>query len=155
MYWRKATYFGYVACLLAYTGCARLSAADIAVSRVSDMSFGQIVSSTFGGTITISTAGVRTPNGIAVVASSSSSQAVFQVTGDPNTSYAIVLPSSVPLSGSGTDMTLDSFLSNPTDTGVLDGSGVQIVYVGATLHISASQHPGAYNGTVDLSVAYE
>lgn len=152
---RKATYIGYVACLLALIPCARPSAAEISISRVSDMSFGQIVSGTFGGTVTVSTTGIRTASGIAVVASSSSSQAVFLVTGTNNTSYAVVLPASVALSGSGPDMTVDTFTSNPADSGLLDGTGSQTVYVGATLHVSANQQPGPYSGTVDVSVAYE
>ena len=154
MYWRNATYIGYVASLLALTACGRLCAAQIAISHTSDMSFGQVVSSTFGGTVSISTAGIRTASGIAVVPSSSSSRAVFEVTGDNNTTYAITLPSSVALSGSGPDMTLDTFVSNPSDTGLLNGVGAQTLYVGATLHVSANQQAGAYNGTMDVSVAY-
>jgi len=154
MHSRKATYFGYVACLLTLAICARVSAAEIAISRTSDMSFGQVVTNIFGGTVSISTTGVRTPSGVAVVASSSSSPAVFRVTGDPSTSYAIIR-ASIALSGTGQDMTLDTFVSNPPDSGLLDGSGEQTIYVGATLHVGPNQQPGEYSGIVDVSVAYE
>ena len=152
---RKATYLTYAVSVLAILGCARLCAAEIAISRTSDMSFGEIVSNTFGGTVSISTGGARTTAGIAVIASSSCSPAAFLVTGDSSTSYAIILPLSVSLTGVGLDMTLDAFVSDPSESGVLDGAGSQTVYVGATLHVRPNQQAGAYNGLVDVSVAYE
>lgn len=151
----KATYNCCAAFLLAIIVCCPACALGISISRTADISFGQLISGTFGGTVSISPAGLRTAVGVAVVPSSGSSQAVFQVTGDANVSYAIVLPTSVLLSGSGADMTLDTFMSSPSDTGMLDAIGAQTLYVGATLHVNASQQAGGYEGTIDVSVAYE
>jgi hypothetical protein len=52
-------------------------------------------------------------------------------------------------------MTIDSLVTDPEDPGVLDGAGREIVHVGATLHVGASQRPGAYGGSFDITVDYQ
>jgi hypothetical protein len=143
------------------TGTAGGAAAAEIVSALSisnniGLQFGQIVPSIVIGTVTISTAGVRSSlggvtlgNGLVPAASS------FAVTGAPSNTYAITLPTSITLTAAaGAPMTVDTFVSAPTVAGTLDVTGAQTLLVGATLHVGVSQVANPYSGTFNVTVAY-
>ena len=134
----------------------------IAIVKAADMSFGKFARGA-GGTVTVSTSGVRTVSG--VIASSNGSTptaARFNVTGEASATYAITHSGATDLSN-GTDlMALTKFSEltaggatsgNPT-TGALDGTGAQSIYVGGTLTVAANQPVGTYTGTVTVAVEY-
>jgi len=50
-------------------------------------------------------------------------------------------------------MTVGSFVSNPSGTGILT-SGAQTLLVGATLTAASAQTPGSYNGSFNVTVDY-
>lgn len=137
----------------------------ISISSNQDLLFGQIVSDTVGGAVTIGNDGTRTSTEPVLLSQSGSlystvQQAVFAITGEPGYVYTITLPSSaVTLSGTGSTpptMTVDTFTSNPTSTGTLDATlGTSTLNVGATLHVGANQTPGLYSGTFSVTVAYQ
>ncbi len=130
----------------------------IAITNTAGLNFGQIAPSGTAGTVTISTAGVRSSlggvtlgNQVAVAASS------FDITGAPNNTYSITLPadSTVTLtSGASPAMAVDSFISDPLTTGTLNGSGAETLLVGATLSVGVNQPNGTYTGTFNVTVAY-
>ncbi len=82
------------------------------------------------------------------------SAASFEVKGLRNTPFTIILPAIVTLNSGADSMTLDSFTSNPSGSGILGSSGKLSVTVGATLHVGVNQPAGNYTGIFDVIVNY-
>jgi hypothetical protein len=144
---------------IAATATATVSADIISTINVgarNGLIFGDISSSSVAGTVILSTSGNRTTTGGATVNSSSSgSPATFDVSGDANASFSITLPVSITLSdGSSNNMIVDNFTSSPSPAGVLDSSGKQSLFVGATLNVSSNQPFGSYSGLMSVTVDY-
>lgn len=127
----------------------------IAIAKTADLAFGSFSAAT-AGTVAIATDGTRTATGGVLLSSQTAGgAAAFNVTGQDTATYAITLPtdSTVTLSGPGTAMAVDSFVSNPSGTGTLGATG-QAVNVGATLTVGPAQAEGAYTGTFNVAVEY-
>ncbi|MCV2369270.1 DUF4402 domain-containing protein [Roseateles oligotrophus] len=131
----------------------------IAITKTSNLVFGNYAVGATGGSVSLSTADVVSVNSgtISQPASNKGSPAaaVFAVSGEGSFTYAITLPSdgTVSLTGAGAPMPVTGFTSNPATTGTLS-SGTQNVKVGATLNLGSAQAPGAYTGTFAVTVAY-
>ena len=127
------------------TATARIMTA-LSITKNVDMNFGYLGSSTTSGTVTLSPVGSRTESGgVSLFPGGTVSAASFSVAGDPNTSYAITLPSGDhTISSGGNNMTVNAFTSSPSGTGLLDGSGNQTLTVGETLNVDANQANGIY-----------
>lgn len=135
----------------------------ITIVKGTDMVFGNVAVLGTLGTVVLaptSAAGRSTTGGVTIAAAnggSSPTAAKFTVSGQGNYAYTITLPSSASLTGPGTAMTVNAFTSSiGTDLtlGALTG-GTQIVYVGATLNVAATQTEGAYTTTTfPVTVAY-
>ena len=127
----------------------------IAIEKDVDMNFGNIaVSPTLGGTVVLPTSGSRTKTGGVTlpVVTGTVSAASFTVTGEGNSTYSITLPSSaITLTGPSGTMTVENFVSTPSNTGTLN-SGTQEVKVGATLNVGAAQAAGTYTNESGLFV---
>jgi len=138
---------------------ARPAGAVIAIDLAAnaDLGFGQIVATTTAGTVTVLPQGGRTSSGGVVLGNGfAASAAAFSVHGQPNAAYSITLPSSCVLSGGGSSMTADSFVSNPPGGQNLVGAaGTASFTAGATLHVSANQRSAAYSGTYAITVSYD
>jgi hypothetical protein len=128
----------------------------ISIEKVSDMNFGNVaVQASTGGTVELTPAGSRTPvGGVTLPAITGTvSAASFTVSGTPNYTYAITLPSSVTITNSSSNtMTVDVFTSNPSTTGLLSNAGSQTLNVGATLNVSAAQPAGVYTSITPFTV---
>jgi hypothetical protein len=130
--------------------------ADLGIAAGSSLVFGQIVATGVVGTVTVTPGGSREVSGGALLGNGLMvAPATFTVTGEPNTAYSITLPDSAVLSSSSEEMTADTFRSLPSDTGTIGPGGSQVVSLGATLHVGASQRPAHYSGTFSVTVAYE
>ena len=119
-------------------------AVEISVTSLTGLNFGQVTQ----GDI----AKVIAPSNI-----NTGENASFSVTGDANTVYNINLPTSISISNGASNLTINNFTSNPpfTNGGLLDVSGKETVYIGATLQsIPINLQPGAYNGTFLIDVSY-
>lgn len=130
----------------------------ISISKTADLDFGDIVTGGTTGTVVL-TAGAspsRTSTGGTTLANSVTvGDAVFTVSGQAASTYAITLPSSpVTLTSGGNTMTVDTFTSSPTPTGTLSGGGTETLYVGATLNVGANQASGTYTGNFSVTVTY-
>ena len=127
----------------------------IAIEKDVDLNFGNIaVSPTLGGTVVLPTSGSRTKTGGVTlpVVTGTVSAASFTVTGEGNSTYSITLPSSaITLTGPSGTMTVENFVSTPSNTGTLN-SGTQEVKVGATLNVGAAQAAGTYTNESGLFV---
>jgi len=121
-----------------------------------DMVFGDIASSNAPGAVILSPSGTRlTVGGTFISSTVSSGPAVFDVVGRPNAVYAITLPVSVVLSGaSGNSMVVDSFTSQPANTGLTDTGGQQNLFVGGRLNVNSNQAIGAYSGIMTVTIVY-
>lgn len=131
--------------------------AQTSVTPLDELAFGT-VAAVNGGTVTIGPNGSRSVEGlIDVAAAPGGGVATFDVQGSPSTAYAISFVSSVTLhrSTGPETMTIDDFVTDPEGAGLLDGTGHQIVSVGATLHVAAAQRPGTYSGSFDIIIDYQ
>lgn len=130
--------------------------AAISIDNTEDLNFGEVVTSSGSGTVTVSPAGVRTASGVTLGSDAAVSAASFSVTGGAGYTYDITLPSSsVTLSDNGNTMSVDNFISDPSGSGTLSSGGTQTLNVGATLTVGENQAPGSYSGSFVVTVAYD
>ncbi len=153
---------------------------DLSISCTQDLLFGNIQAGTTAGTVTITPAGVKSATGgaSAYATTGNIAAAGFHVVGDANSMFTVALPANGACSLAATTNTNDGHYqetgasmnvvnftfntSNPVD--LTQGDGQHIVYfgalgdadltVGATLNVNASQLPGYYQGSFNVSVVY-
>ena len=128
----------------------------ITVRTINGLIFGDISSGAEAGTLALSPGGVRTTTGgVTVNRAIAGSPAAFDVQGDPNATYSITFPAAVIMSnGTPNTMVIDKFTSSPETTGVIDASGQQTLFVGATLNVNSNQSFGTYSGELTVTVDY-
>ena len=142
----------------ATASCSANITTPISIVKTVDMSFGNIaVSATAGGTAILTPAGTRSTSGAGGVVLPANTgmvaAAIFTVSGQPNFTYAITLPSSCTLSdGASHSMNVNAFNSLPSYTGTLGTSGSQTIRVGASLNIPAGQAPDIYTNATAIPV---
>jgi len=127
--------------------------APITITKTADLNFGNVSSGTGAGTVTLSTAGVRTGTAAAPTVGTVSA-AAFDITGEDGASFAVTLPAGpyAIITGDGTgtqSINITDFVSNATAT-LADGE--QTISVGATLNLVANQTPGVYTGAAPFTV---
>lgn len=132
----------------------------IVLSKTSDLAFGTIVRPTTGsGTVTIATAdGARTSTGSVALLTSTTSRAVYGVTGEGGQSFSVTVPATMNMTRSGGSEVLAVTLTNTGTTGTLSGalgaSGTATVGVGGAITVANTTVSGAYTGTFNVVVAY-
>jgi DNA-binding NarL/FixJ family response regulator len=139
----------------------------LSISETYPMHFGTIgVSEEAGGTVVISTAGVRSATGGVTLSGLAPlySLATFTVTGEPLYTYAITLPETITITNTDNIATMEiekllakstSGTESNTATGTLmAGDGMESFTIGGTLTVPAGQLAGVYSGTFDVTVAY-
>ncbi len=128
----------------------------IGITNTANMNFGNVAVSTAPGTVVLATDGSRTVTGGCTLpaVTGSPAAAAFTVTGAANYTYAITLPAAATTldDGAGHQMTVDTWVSNPSGTGTLSAGGSQALTVGATLNVAGSQAAGTYNSTAPFTV---
>jgi len=119
-----------------------------------------------GGTCVVTTAGIRSATaGVTLSALAPLfSLATYTVTGEPDYTYAITLPSTITVTHTNTinTMTIGTLLAKSTSgteshtaTGTLASIvGTESFTVGGTLTVTAGQLAGVYAGTFNVTVAY-
>jgi len=130
--------------------------APISIIKAVDMSFGNVAVGASAGSVVLTPDGHRTQTGGLSLPgiTGTVSAASFDVTGAPNFTFYITLPSTPLLVTNGSNnMTVDMFASNPDITGVLNANGTQTVKVGATLNVGALQPVGHYTSADPFAVA--
>ena len=127
------------------------AAGKISISATQNLSFGKLAAGT-GGTVVVDPAGVRTKTGnVTLLSSGPATASQFSITGSPNGTYGITLPTSATMTSGAFSMTVDTFVSIPAGTGTVT-SVASILTVGATLHAASSQQAGGYSGTFTVTV---
>jgi hypothetical protein len=130
--------------------------APLTITRTVHMNFGIMGQGANPGDVDLSPASVRThgaiPGDVQFIPGhlGTITAASFDITGTAGFLYDITLPPTattlqqqLPAVG-GVDMTVDTWVSNPSGQGTLDGTGNDVLTVGATLHVGASQAAGVY-----------
>jgi len=128
------------------------------ITKTADLNFGTFYCVSGACSVTISPLGVRTKTGNVVFLDQSAvySAAQFIVSDITDRTYSInALPASISLSGPGTSMIADTFVSNPTVAtgGTLTG-GTQTINVGATINLSGPQASGIYTSIFSITVEH-
>ncbi|MEZ7500541.1 DUF4402 domain-containing protein [Flavobacterium sp. Arc3] len=128
----------------------------VSILKNTDMNFGTISVSSRAGSVVLSTSGSRTSSGgiFLPAFTGTVSAAQFIVSGEPNYTYAITLPTDFLLYESGVgpaSMIVNAFTSIPSATGSLT-AGTETVFVGATVNAGASQTAGSYTNAAGLEV---
>jgi hypothetical protein len=133
-------------------------------------SFGKFARGTTTGSVTVTSAGVRSANGgpILVPTGPAVTPATFDIGGEASTTFSVAVTSDVNLahSSGGAGATLNLALTaldwtvssegatvNPV-TGTLTALGAGTISVGGTLAVNAAQIPGVYTGNVTATVLY-
>jgi hypothetical protein len=131
--------------------------APIAITKSADLVLGSFASGANGGTVTLSTLGVRGKTGdVTLFSSTGVAAAKFDVTGEGGLTYSIVLTPTALTRNSGTE-TMSFAPQSDITSGTLAGtgaSGAQSFFVGGELSVAAGQAPGTYAGSVTATVAY-
>lgn len=126
----------------------------ITIAKVADMSFGNLVANSSGGTVVLSTGGVVTSTSIQIPAVTGTvTAAQFTIGGQDGYAYTLTLPSTYEIKtgdgGATETMELSTFTS--TATNILTG-GTETVKIGATLTLVANQSAGSYTGATAMQV---
>jgi hypothetical protein len=135
--------------------------APLAVSAVNDLVFGSFAPGV-GGSVTVSTSGVRTNVGAILMTGAVPAAARFDIVGEAATTYSITHSGSTTLTSGVNSMALTKFsdltASNATSgdatAGMLGAGGTQSLFVGGTLTVAAAQAIGTYTGTVVVTVEH-
>lgn len=140
----------------AYATTTAILVTPISISKTTDMHFGTVASSSTAGTVVLDFADGRTVTGGASLPTGSTLQktAVFAVTGEGTSGFAITIPSSpITLTGSvsGT-MTVGSFVCDAGASSTL-ASGAKTLKVKAILDVPANTVAGIYSNALANSSA--
>lgn len=125
----------------------------LTLTKTVDLNFGKF-SVSAAGTVVVSPAGARTQTGGCTLLGGTVAAASFNVTGTNNAQYVITLPVSSTITLGATNITLNTFVSNPATPGTLSAAGAQTFTVGATLNALGTEGVGVYTGTFNVSVNY-
>ena len=142
--------------------------APIAIASTANLAFGKFAAGTAGGTIKVDTDGAITvtggPTGVIKATGSTGTAAQFNVTGQALNTYSIAHTGTAVLTNTTGNETMAlakvSALTAATGTttevssGTLSAGGAETIFVGGTLTVGAAQVPGAYAGTVIVTVEY-
>lgn len=129
--------------------------APITLTAGTNLHFG--VAYNTGGTVIISTAGVRSGTCAVSAAAPVHSAGTFTVTGERELTYLTTVPAgTITISNGGSTMNVTTFTHNATGTipGVAPGTGSETFSVGATLTVGVGQASGTYTGTYPVTVQY-
>lgn len=128
----------------------------ITLTKSTELEFGKLAVGQNGGTVTISTNGVREKSGDIALVSSTYNKAAIQIDGEAGMPITISMNSSVTLSdGNGHDLSLALAASQLIGELIfLDETGILPVNVGGTVTIPSGSPVGEYTGTVNFSVVY-
>jgi len=129
---------------------------SISSSTLLNLNFGEFTAGPVAGTVILTPSGTRSSSGgVSLSPAGISNPAMFSVTGNPNATYTITLPSSLLINDNfGNSMTVSNFGSLPANNGQLSAAGQAIVSVGGTLNVPPNQPMGGYNSIMVVTLNY-
>lgn len=135
----------------------------IAITKVTDLSFGNFAAAATPGTVTLSPNNAIAFTGGIVAAGGTPAAARFNVTGTGTMGYSIAFTgSTTSLSSGGNSMpftrisdTSASAITSGDVTGGTLSAGAQSIFVGGQLAVAANQPAGTYTGNIIAIVEYQ
>jgi hypothetical protein len=125
----------------------------ISIAKTTDMNFGTIAASATLGTVVLDTANARSITGGASLHGGTPTAAVFTVTGQASTGFAITIPTTnITLTDGATHNLILNGLVTLGASSTLDATGSKAIKVGATLNLPANAVAGTYTNASDLFV---
>lgn len=124
------------------------------MTATANLAFGSFMTTDIG-LINITPGGNQSYSGALTLIGGTVSPGVFDISGCANYAYSIVLPTSATLSSTTSSMTVNTFQTSPTGSGVLDASGAATLKLGATLHVGNPQPKGTYSGTFIVEIVVQ
>jgi len=126
--------------------------------KADDLEFGAILPGTVAGNVVInentcarSATGGATPVGAAFRCAQFAGEAQVGIAENVSISATTI---TLNRSGGGASMTATLAVRGGTGTRLFPGTGVQLFFVGGTLHVGANQAAGSYAGTFSMTVNY-
>lgn len=128
----------------------------IAIANSVPLNFGTIGAVATASTVILAADDSRTTTGGATLftVGAPAKAGVFGITGTPNATFAITLPSTVSITGLGTPMNITNWVSDLGATNTIQNDGTKPLVVSATLNVGASQAAGTYTGSYAVTVNY-
>jgi spore coat protein U-like protein len=128
----------------------------ITIKVEDNMSFGSIAADGQAGTVILAANATKAADGssTASLVTSNRQAALFLVKAASTYGYTIDLPTSATVTNGTETMSITDFTSNLGENSVGTGAD-QLLYVGGTLNVGATQAEGSYTGDVKVTVAYE
>lgn len=124
------------------------------ITTTANLSFGSFSTDNIG-LINITPAGVRNSSGGVVLMGGTVSAGIFSVAGCANYAFSIILPPTTTLTFSTSTMTVSTYQTDPTGSGVTDATGNALIKVGATLNVGLPQPAGPYTGTFIFEIVLQ
>lgn len=134
----------------------------IAITKATDMSFGNFAVGATPGTVTLSPNNAIAFTGGIVAAGGTPAAAQFNVTGTGTMTYSIAFTGSSTSLTSGSDSMAFTRISDTSASAITTGNvttgaltaGAQSIFVGGQLAVAANQPAGTYTGNVTAVVEY-
>lgn len=127
----------------------------LTLTKVADLDFGTVISSSSSGTVTVAAdgSGQSVTGGVTPLASSPAVRAQFAGAGTPNEQVSLFLAPPPSLKdGSGNSMPISMNLESTSVT--IDSTRAFFVGVGGTVMVGANQPDGTYTGTFTVLAQY-
>ena len=126
---------------------------QITVTKTADLAFGTVVVGTTGGNVTVANDGTTAISCAAALACSGTNGAAsFNVVGTVGEAVTVTVDPSVTLTSGSNSMTASL---NPSYSGTHTLVASDVLRVGGTLTVGASQASGVYSGSFDVVVNYQ
>ena len=122
----------------------------IAIAAGTALNFGTIAANAAGGTVVLTSAGVRSKTGTVVLTAAAFSVGTLTVTGTGSSTFAVTYPGSFNVTSGANTM---GVVVSGAATGTLAGGTVSLP-VGGTLTVGANQIAGSYTGSYTMTVEY-
>ena len=132
----------------------------LSVSEIVPLNFGVLGSTSSAGQATVTHAGVRSGTAVLINSAPYATAGELQISGTPSTSFSVLLPTTVTLQHTNTNigatLTVGNFVpSTGTLTGLAtDSLGTATIFLGGTLSVPANAPNGTYNGDYTVTVSY-
>lgn len=133
-----------------------ISITNVVNGNATSLNFGTIAANAAPGTVNISAAGVlSSPNTPSIIApGSTGSVPTFTVSGSPSLAYTGTVPANVTLNGPAGSTAMIATLTKSGGAASLNISGTDTFTLSAALAVGASQTPGSYHGTFNVTAVY-
>ncbi len=126
------------------------------IYKTADLRFGDIITNGTGGSVTVSTDGAVSYQGVTGFHGGATPQpAEFQITGEAHCYYFVDIPKNIRVRNEqNRSMKVEDFTMDSQNHNVLDRNGEDVLRIGASLKINPNQDAGHYHGEFRVTANY-